>query len=423
MSQITVKANKPQLKFLSLPHKFRAFVAGYGTGKTIVGCMSQCIHYLQNPQVNQGYFAPTYPQIRDIFYPTIEEVSTMFGLDVDIKESNKEVHFTRGREYYGTTICRSMDRPHSIVGFKIGRAMIDELDVLSDSKATESWNKIIARLRWKGEGVTNGIDVTTTPEGYKTTYRLFDKNVKANPHLRETYGLVQASTHDNAHHLPDGYISSLIDAYPSELISAYINGQFTNLTTGTVYKSFNRLTHDSKETIQKKEPLNIGMDFNVGKMAAKVFVIRKDEWHCVEEIHDILDTPDMITEIKGRFPGHPVFIYPDASGDSRKTNDASTSDIALLEQAGFRVRANAANPRVKNRIMSVNKRFELNKLFVNVNKCPRTADDLEQQAYDKNGEPDKTNDTDHGNDAFGYPIAYTFPIYKPVLQSQFTFTG
>jgi hypothetical protein len=31
------------------------------------------------PKINQGYFAPTYPQIRDIFYPTIEEVAFDWG--------------------------------------------------------------------------------------------------------------------------------------------------------------------------------------------------------------------------------------------------------------------------------------------------------------------------------------------------------
>jgi hypothetical protein len=29
----------------------------------------------EHPKINQGYFAPTYPQIRDI-YPTIEEVAS-----------------------------------------------------------------------------------------------------------------------------------------------------------------------------------------------------------------------------------------------------------------------------------------------------------------------------------------------------------
>jgi hypothetical protein len=44
------------------------------------------------------------------------------------------------------------------------------------------------------------------------------------------------------------------------------------------------------------------------------------------------------------------------------------------------------------------------------------ADCLEQQAYDKNGEPDKKSGKDHQNDATGYPIAYEFPVHKPVSE-------
>jgi hypothetical protein len=108
--------NIPQARFLAMQHKFKAYVAGFGSGKTWV-----VARYLQRdgfPKINQGYFAPTYPQIRDIFYPTIEEVAFDWGLNVKINEGNKEVHFYEGRQFRGTTICRSMEKPGSIVGLK-----------------------------------------------------------------------------------------------------------------------------------------------------------------------------------------------------------------------------------------------------------------------------------------------------------------
>ncbi|WP_369081323.1 hypothetical protein, partial [Streptobacillus moniliformis] len=46
-------------------------------------------------------------------------------------------------------------------------------------------------------------------------------------------------------------------------------------------------------------------------------------------------------------------------------------------------------------------------------KCPEYTDALEQQAYDKNGMPDKEGGFDHVNDAGGYFIAKRFPIVKP----------
>ena len=35
---------------------------------------------------------------------------------------------------------------------------------------------------------------------------------------------------------------------------------------------------------------------------------------------------------------------------------------------------------------------------------------LEKQAYDKNGEPDKTSGLDHVNDAAGYAVFYKWPV-------------
>lgn len=412
---ISPELNIPQAKFLQLEQKFRGYVGGFGSGKTWAGCFGMCQHFYQYPRVNQGYFGPTYPHIRDIFYPTIEEVAYLMGLSVDIKYGNKEVHFYRGERYLGTTIGRSMENPSSIVGFKIGHALIDELDILRVDQAKEAWRKIIARLRWAD--VKNGADVTTTPEGFRETYRLFVEEVQNKPELKSSYGLIQASTRDNELSLPPDYIKSLADTYPAELIDAYIDGKFCNLTSGTVYRSFNRTTHDSKEVVNPEDTLYVGMDFNVTKMAATIYVkrgIKQDEWHAVAELKEVFDTPTMIKTIKGRWPGQRVIVYPDASGKSRKSVDANISDISLLIQAGFAVKAKESNPSIKDRVMSVNKRFEDGKLFVNVKTCPTVAKNLEQQSYDKNGDPDKDGGFDHQNDATGYPIVFEFPIVKPM---------
>ena len=77
-------------------------------------------------------------------------------------------------------------------------------------------------------------------------------------------------------------IPSLLESYPEELIQAYLHGQFVNLKSGTVYRAYNRVTHNSNEVINPSgEILFIGMDFNVQKMAARVCVKRFNGFHCV----------------------------------------------------------------------------------------------------------------------------------------------
>tara|TARA_B100000795_G_scaffold269690_1_gene259952 strand:- start:2493 stop:3731 length:1239 start_codon:yes stop_codon:yes gene_type:complete len=405
-----LELSAPQNVFLNkLDTKYKAYVGGFGSGKTYIGCVDQLLFASRNPRTIQGYFAPTYPAIRDIYFPTFEEAANNLGFTVDIKESNKEIHIYRAGAYYGTVICRSMDKPSSIIGFKIARALVDEIDTLPKSKANQAWNKIVARLRLVIPGVENTIGVTTTPEGFLFVYDRFALNPT------ESYSMVQASTYENEKFLPPDYISSLKETYPDELISAYLMGEFVNLKSGTVYNGYDRVRCRSMESIQEKEPVHIGMDFNVTNMSAVIYVLRDKVYHAIDELKGVYDTPSIIEIIKERFAEHHISIYPDASGRARKSVNASTSDIALLEQAGFSVYANSRNPLVKDRVMSANKAFQNGQVMVNDDLCPETARCLEHLTYDNNGEPDKKSNIDHLPDAATYTIAYLLPISKPML--------
>jgi len=321
-------------------------------------------------------------------------------------------------------ICRSMEKPATIVGFKIGHALVDELDVMAKLKAEQAWRKIIARMRYKVHGLKNGVDVATTPEGFKFTYQQFVKQISERPELKTLYGLVQASTYDNEANLPDDYISSLEDSYPPQLIRAYLRGQFVNLTSGAVYPDFDRRLNHSNEVEREREPLLIGMDFNRLKMSAVVYVLRGGWPIAVAEVTDGRDTPYMADLLKRQYAskGHPIQIFPDASGANSSSKNASESDLSILQQAGFSLRVNSTNPAIADRVNAVNALI-LNgqgerRLKINTNRCPHLTDGLEQQAYDKNGMPDKSSGVDHLNDAGGYPLAFLFPISKPMTTTQ-----
>jgi hypothetical protein len=410
--------NVPQAQFLSMEHKFRAYVAGFGSGKTWVGCGGLMQHFWEYPRINAGYFAPSYPQIRDIFYPTVEEVASDWGLSVRINESNKEVHIFDGRKSRGTIICRSMERPDTIVGFKIGKALCDELDVMKADKAQQAWRKIIARMRYKVDNLKNGVDVTTTPEGFRFVHSQFVKQLSEKPALGGMYGLIQASTYDNEANLPDDYIDSLFQTYPPQLIDAYLRGQFCNLTSGSVYPNFDRKLNHSDAEIKPGEPLHIGMDFNVLRMASVVYVIRDGNPIAVDELVDVRDTPDMARIIGERWRdnGHAITIYPDASGQNTSSKKASESDISILKQAKFTINVGSTNPAVKDRVLSTNAMLMNGtgerRMKVNTRRCPKFTEGLEQQAYDERGEPDKTSGVDHVNDAGTYPIVRLYPIVK-----------
>lgn len=414
---VHLKATEPQAEFHALRCKYPLFVGGFGSGKTEALLNQAIMDASLSSKAVIALYAPTYDLVKLILMPRLQEKLTELGIQF---ETNKADHIiTCTSPGFGMFILRTLDKPERIVGYESHRAHVDELDTLPPLKAAEAWNKIIARNRQTlsdNPDSLNRVAAYTTPEGFMFVYDRWSTKGGTD------YGKVHASSYSNPF-LPDDYIQSLIDTYPAELVSAYIDGQFVNLVGGNVYSSYDRLAHNSSEVIRDKEMLYMGCDFNVTKQAATVYVKRKggEEWHIVHELVDMYDTPEMIKIIQSKWPEHKIVIYPDASGKSRKTVNASISDIALLQQAGFEVRARDANPRVKDRVMAMNAALSKGKVYVNYAACPTVANCLEQQAYDKNGEPDKKSGNDHQNDATTYPIAYEMPIRKPVAHIPINF--
>lgn len=402
-----IQLTHPQLELVRTQKQFPAFVGGLGSGKTKALIVRLMAKKLQYPTNNIGYYLPTYDLVNTIAFPRWEEAlseaeipyKTVKGITPMIRVENA-----------GQIIMRTMDRPGRIVGYEVADSGVDELDTLPEKQAEEAWNKIVARNRQKKpNGDPNTIAVATTPEGFRFTYRTWHKKPP-----NDQYQIIKASTYSNARNLPADYIKNLYDTLPPQQREAYLNGDFVNLTSGAVYPEYDRHENGSNEKIIStetyKDALHIGMDFNVMKMAAIVHVYRDGNPHAVAELTNVADTPTMIRIIKERSPGHQIFIYPDATGQARKSVNASLSDVALLRQAGFNVCVNPANPFVRDRVLAMNVLLRQRRLRVNADRCPAYADALEKQAYDKDGEPDKSNGFDHVTDAGGYFTVYRFPV-------------
>jgi len=408
----TITPTVPQFDYITTTVKYPALVAGFGAGKTDAAVNRSIIGKIQNPKTDRGFYAPTYDLIRMIAFPRFEQALEQLGIGYRLYKSPLNYLEIAG---YGRIYFRSMDAPHRIIGYEHADADVDELDTMKAEDAAYAWRQIVARNRQNKEGgAQNTIGVTTTPEGFKFVYNTWVKDPKAG------YEIIQASTMSNPH-LPEDYVQSLRDIYPANLLAAYLEGKFVNLQSGTVFNNYDRIACRSSMTADDSTLVRIGMDFNVTNMSAVAYIVHGDEWHAVNEFKGIYDTPAMIRAIQEKYPNHVVRIYPDASGRSRKTVDASISDISLLESAGFAVYANKANPFVKDRILAANTAFDKGRLFVNDTLCPDYARCLEQLAYDDNGTPDKKSNLDHLPDAGTYPIAFEIPVVKPVADLRVRF--
>lgn len=403
MAEIDLFLTEPQERFIFSEAQHPAMCAGYGAGKSQAGVIRILLRAFKYPGMSFAFVEPTYDLVRLIAWPRFEEILDSWGMGYSLNKSESLMVLANGSKI----VFRSADNPARLVGFEVADVVIDEADVLSMSDAEQVWVKMIGRARQKkSDKAINTVACVSTPEGFKWMYETFEKNKKPG------YELIRAPTASNPY-LPEGYLEQLKATYPANLLLAYTEGQFVNLTSGSIYAEFDRALNASRETIKPGEPLHIGMDFNVAKMAAVVYVLRNGDPHAVEEFTGLFDTPAMIAAIKARYPSHSIIVYPDASGQARKSNNASVSDLSLLRSAGFTVLVNSANPAVKDRILAMNRMIHaggVRRMRVNPDGCPLFTEALEKQAYDKNGEPDKTTGLDHVIDAGSYCIAYRYPI-------------
>lgn len=380
-----------QEEFLFSEAPSTGLVAGFGSGKSFIASIKSSKKLIEL-RCNVGYYLPTYQLIKDIAFENIHNILDTFKVPFKLNESDKTF-----RTPYGNIYCRSMDNPTNIVGYQTGYALIDEADILPKDKMQKAYKAIVARNRQiLPKGILNCTDMVSTPEGFKFLYEYYVKQ------SNERRALIKGRTLDNPF-LPESYIQNLYDTYPKDQLEAYMNGEFVNLTSGTVYRNFDRTKNiDNSKKINDSHVLYVGMDFNITNMSATISIKENSVRYVQDEITDAYDTADICKIINGRYPNNKVIVYPDASGNSRNTSGKSDHDI--LRKSGFKVISPKKNPSVRDRINAVNKQFSDEKTFINSDNCPVLVDSLEKQAYKDNGEPDKQSGYDHINDAFGYEV-------------------
>lgn len=409
---LRLQMTEPQARFFQLNAKFPAFIGGFGAGKTETMANCALRDALESSDALIALYEPTYDLVRLILAPRMEEKLSDMG--IRYKYNKQENIIYTSSPNCGDFVLRTLENPARIVGYESYRAHVDEIDTLKKALAESAWQKIIARNRQKPKGIDrpfNRVSAYSTPEGFRFAHSRWGRDPKPG------YVMVQAPTRSNPF-LPEDYIDALRESYPPQLIEAYLEGRFTNLNSGSVYPNFDRRLNHTDEQIREGEVLHVGLDFNVLNMTAIVNVIREGRPMSLAELTKVRDTPTMARMLKERYrdKGHQVVIYPDASGRNTSSKSASESDLSILQQAGFQVIVDSANPAVKDRVNAVNALILNDKgerrWLVNTSNCPTLTESLEQQAYDKNGEPDKETGHDHPNDAVGYFLVKRWPIVK-----------
>lgn len=294
---------------------------------------------------------------------------------------------------------RSADNPENWEGFGYDKIILNEAGIILQNK----YLYVNAVLPMLLDNPNSKLIAGGVPKGRKSKvggehlFYTLHKKASVKPEKYKSYIF---TSYDN-NLLSEQDIKELeeeMGEMDDETIKQEIYGEFINSKTGLVY-IFDRTIHHTDKVADEKSVLHIGMDFNITNMSAVVHIIENNKYYAVDEFVEVYDTHSMVERIRERYPKNYIIIYPDASGQNR--HSSGKTDVQILQQAGFKIKVGSKNPFVRDRVNEVNKQFRDGNYFVNLKKCSKLAEALEQIGY-KGGEPDKTSGYDHLTDSAGY---------------------
>lgn len=395
-----------QWQFLNDWSKTIGLVGGLGSGKTVSFLFKALICLINRPgasgKANIGIGYPTYGMGKSLFfYPfceLLEECNIKFrenlsGLIIDTN--------------YGSVRIKSAANPERIIGETFTDAGLDEIDTLPMPKGMRTVRRFRERLRGRAD---SQLFMVSSPEGFSTCYEVLQRD--PNPGTR----LIKAKTTDNVH-LSQTYIDDIISSYDSQMVKAYINGEFVNLNSKQAHYAFDRNLHVMPvEPPQQSEKLHIGIDFNVDPLCACIGYFRGDILYIFKEFAlRSSNTYELAELIHSTFPNRIIDVYPDATGDSRKTN-AFATDHDILKRAGWDL-IFRYGIKQRSSLNIANGDFAHNRVIIDPS-CRVLIDDLEQVVTDANGQIDKPKDTKltHMSDALRN-IIYMKRVPKPTMRA------
>ena len=376
--------------------RFVACVAGRRFGKTFTSVASLVRAAVKAPNQNVWYVAPTYSAAKEICWTML-----INSIPADYIAKTNETALTI-RLINGSYIAlKGAEKPNNLRGRALNHCVLDEFSEMRP----ETWYEVIRASLSDRQGSALFIG---TPKGRNHFYDLWAK-AKDGADGWESF---QYTTLDGGNVPPEEVESARNDlderTFQQEYEAAFVTYQ------GLIYYGFSR----EASVLDMKDDsgtLHIGMDFNLDPMSAVICIRKGEKLYAVDEIVMYgSNTDEMVAEIKDRYGNRNIIIYPDPASRQRKTSAGGRTDLSILQNAGFSVKAKNSHALVRDRINAVNSRLlsgDGKRHFYVSPKCKQTIKSLERQTYKEGTSiPNKDDGFDHMNDAVGYLVEYLFPV-------------
>ena len=405
-----VNLTKPQYQVSSSNKRFRVLISGRRFCKTyltIIEMMKQA----SIPNQVIWYVAPTFKMAKEICWSDLKQMLSKYNWIEDINETTLTIRIRKTNSVIALKGAENFD---ALRGSGINFLVLDEFADIDK----RTWFEV---LRASVSDTQGRVLMCGTPRGFGNwSYEMFLKGTQ-DPKEWDSF---QYTT------LQGGMVSKeeLEQAKQDIDIRTFrqeFEGTFENYA-GQVYYNFHPVESVVEQHLDFTRPLHIGLDFNVDPMSACVSHFVKDKIIFVDEIVIYgSNTDEMCQEIRDRYGSKiPIFIYPDPACRQRKTSAGGKTDLSILQNAGFNVKAKLKHSAIRDRVNNVNSRLKDSNgqrhIFVS-NSCKTILKGLQRQVYKENTNiPDKEEGFDHMNDAVGYLVDYVKPltIRSPISSPQ-----
>lgn len=397
--QIILTPTRAQWQILQSPARFKMVNAGRRFGKTHLAVDFYLFPAAVNrPASNNYYIAPTYKDAKRIAWEKLKEVVPPSYIDGKPNETELSI---RLRNKSKITLLGA-DDPDSLRGPGAHRIVYDEFAF----QKRYVWDVTRPMLSDTGGDAL----FISTPSGYNHFYDMY-----CAAKTKDDWATFQFTTLEGGN-VPLAEIEAARADLDERMFRQEYEASFEMLS-GRVYYAYDRDKNVCNTQDDGNSPLLVGMDFNVNPMTAAIAQRKADQLHFIDEIVLANGNTDlMAAEIKRRFPGRKVRVYPDPTGNARKTSaPVGQTDFTILRAAGFEVIAPGHPYPVADKINTVNTAYcaaSGNRvLYINPARCPQLAKGMDGLTYKEgSSEPDKSLGLDHITDAAAYLVLWEMPL-------------
>lgn len=384
------------------PHRFRVAVCGRRFGKTHLAIRELCKN-ARLPKKECWFVAPTYRQAKQIVWKKLKQKLIELRWADKINESELTIQLKNG----STISLKGADNHDSLRGVGLDFIVMDEFADIDPDAFYETLRPTLSDK--EGSALFIG-----TPKGIGNwAHSLYQMQLE-NPELWASFSY---TTLDGGNVSADEIEQARRDLDERTFRQEYMATFETY--SGRIFYNFDRTTHVKRWDKPVPDVLFIGMDFNIDPMSAVIMTREGDTLHVIDEVRMFSsNTQETVEEINSRYAKVKKWVYPDPAARQRKTSAGGATDLTILQNAGYIVKApNAHNP-VRDGINAVNSRLKNDKGIINLfvdPKCKHTIDSLERYSYKEgSSQPDKDAGYDHMMDALRYAVDYMFPIKKDI---------